>query len=104
MEVGAKAFVGDASRVNLAGVPDHHRRRTGGTAIGGRTSKEMPARPSARAQLSFRLAQGLTSRFAASYLRAIYDEGFRTGSANTLSPPATFDAGHPRSTVFGDLA
>lgn len=108
LEVGAKAFVGDASRVNLAVFQiTTDDELVVDTAIGGRTSYKNAGKTQRQGvELSFDTAwrKDLSSRFAASYLRAIYDEGFRTGSANTLVAAGNLMPGIPRTTVFGDLA
>ena len=107
-EVGAKAFIGNDSRMNLAFFQIHTEDElVVDTAVGGRTSYKNAGKTLRQGvELSFDTAwrRDLSSRFAASYLRAIYDEDFRTGSTNTLVSDGKLMPGIPRATVFGDLA
>jgi iron complex outermembrane receptor protein len=106
-EVGAKAFVGNSSRLNLAvfqiNTDDELVVDTGGS----RTSYKNAGKTLRQGvELSFDTAwrRDLTSRLAMSHLRAIYDEDFRSGSANALVAEGKRMPGIPRTTVFGDLA
>ena len=109
-EVGAKAFIGNSSRLNLAFFQiTTDDELVVDSATGGRTSYKNAGKTLRQGvELSFDTAwrRDLTSRLAVSHLRAIYDESFTTGTGASLK---TVDGGNaipgvPRTTVFGDLA
>jgi iron complex outermembrane receptor protein len=109
-EVGAKALIGDSSRLNVAlfqiSTDDE---LVVDTATGGRTSYKSVGKTQRQGiEASFDTAwrRDLSSRFAVSHIRAIYDGSFTTGTGASAK---TIDNGNaipgiPRSTVFGDLA
>lgn len=110
LEAGVKALVGNSSRVNLA----LFQVKTDDELVvlessGGRTSYQNASKTLRQGiELAFDTAwqRNLTSRFAFTYLRAIYDEAFTTIDQ---SKPVTVDAGNlmpgiPRTSAFGDLA
>lgn len=109
-EVGAKALIGDSSRLNVAlfqiSTDDE---LVVDTATGGRTSYKSVGKTQRQGiEASFDTAwrRDLSSRFAVSHIRAIYDGSFTTGTGTSAK---TIDNGNaipgiPRSTVFGDLA
>jgi len=103
-EAGVKAFVGNASRLNVA----VFQVRTEDelvvlAASGGRTSYQNAGKTLRQGiEIAFDTAwqRNLTSRFAVSHLRAIYDEGFASTtpvSAGNAMP------GIPRTSGFADL-
>ena len=107
-EIGAKAFVGNSSRLNLAFFQiQTEDELVVDAATGGRTSYKNAGktlRQGVEASFDTAWRRDLSSRFAVSHLRAIYDEDFRTGNANTLVSAGKLMPGIPRTTVFGDLA
>ncbi|MBL8453700.1 MAG: TonB-dependent receptor [Zoogloea sp.] len=107
-EIGAKAFVGNSSRLNLAFFQiQTEDELVVDAATGGRTSYKNAGktlRQGVEASFDTAWRRDLSSRFAVSHLRAIYDEDFRSGNANTLVSAGKLMPGIPRTTVFGDLA
>ncbi|MDD3352859.1 TonB-dependent receptor [Zoogloea sp.] len=107
-EVGAKAFIGHSSRLNVAAFQiTTEDELVVDASSGGRTSYKNAGktlRQGVEASFDTAWRQNLTSRLAVSHLRAIYDEDFRTGNANTLVSAGKLMPGIPRTTVFGDLA
>jgi iron complex outermembrane receptor protein len=104
LETGVKALVGNSSRVNLA----LFQVKTDDELVvlassGGRTSYQNAGKTLRQGvELAFDTAwrRDLTSRFAFTLLRAIYDEGF----ASTVPVDAgNAMPGIPRSSAFGDL-
>lgn len=102
-EIGAKAFVGAASRVNVAlfqiATEDE---LVVAASADGRTSYRNAGktlRQGVEASFDTAWQRNLSSRFAVSHLRAIYDEaiGASVPAGNSLP-------GIPRTTLFGDLA
>ncbi|MBS0355711.1 MAG: TonB-dependent receptor [Proteobacteria bacterium] len=109
-EVGAKALIGESSRLNVAlfqiSTDDE---LVVDTSTGGRTSYKSVGktlRQGIEASFDTAWRRDLSSRFAVSHIRAIYDGSFTTGtgaSAKTINDGNAIP-GIPRSTVFGDLA
>jgi len=102
-EIGAKAFVGAASRVNVAlfqiATEDE---LVVAASADGRTSYRNAGktlRQGVEASFDTAWQRNLSSRFAVSHLRAIYDEDIGAGVPAGNSLP-----GIPRTTLFGDLA
>ena len=102
-EIGAKAFIGAASRVNVAlfqiATEDE---LVVAASADGRTSYRNAGktlRQGVEASFDTAWQRNLSSRFAVSHLRAIYDEaiGASVPAGNSLP-------GIPRTTLFGDLA
>ena len=110
LEVGAKALVGDASRVNVAlfqvSTDDE---LVVADSTGGRTSyknagKTLRQGIEVSAETAWR--RDLRSRVSLSHLRAVYDEAFNTvfQSKAITVPAGNAIPGVPRTTLFGDLA
>ncbi len=105
LETGVKALVGNSSRVNLA----LFQVKTDDelvvlAASGGRTSYQNAGKTLRQGiELAFDTAwrRDLTSRFAFTLLRAIYDEGF---ASTTPVDAGNTMPGIPRTSAFGDLA
>ncbi|WP_300440940.1 TonB-dependent receptor [Zoogloea sp.] len=102
-EIGAKAFVGAASRVNVAlfqiATEDE---LVVAASADGRTSYRNAGktlRQGVEASFDTAWQRNLSSRFAVSHLRAIYDEAIGASIPAGNSLP-----GIPRTTLFGDLA
>ena len=102
-EIGAKAFVGAASRVNVAlfqiATEDE---LVVAASADGRTSYRNAGktlRQGVEASFDTAWQRNLSSRFAVSHLRAIYDEAISASVPAGNSLP-----GIPRTTLFGDLA
>ena len=109
-EVGAKAFIGENSRLNVAlfqiTTDDE---LVVDSATGGRTSYKSVGktlRQGIEASFDTAWRRDLSSRFAVSHIRAIYDGSFTTGTGTSVKTIGDGNAipGIPRSTVFGDLA
>ncbi|RTL38568.1 MAG: TonB-dependent receptor, partial [Rhodocyclaceae bacterium] len=109
-EVGAKALVGESSRLNVAlfqiSTDDE---LVVDTSTGGRTSYKSVGktlRQGIEASFDTAWRRDLSSRFAVSHIRAIYDGSFTTGTGASTKTINDGNAipGVPRSTVFGDLA
>jgi len=104
LETGVKALVGNSSRVNLA----LFQVKTDDELVvlassGGRTSYQNAGKTLRQGvELAFDTAwrRDLTSRFAFTLLRAIYDEGF---ASTTPVDAGNAMPGIPRSSAFGDL-
>ena len=104
-EAGVKALVGNSSRVNLA----LFQVKTDDELVvlassGGRTSYQNAGKTLRQGvELAFDTAwrRDLTSRFAFTMLRAIYDEGF---ASTTPVDAGNTMPGIPRTSAFGDLA
>ncbi|WP_374263724.1 TonB-dependent receptor family protein [Zoogloea sp.] len=105
LETGVKALVGNSSRVNLA----LFQVKTDDELVvlassGGRTSYQNAGKTLRQGiELAFDTAwrRDLTSRFAFTLLRAIYDEGF---ASTTPVDAGNTMPGIPRTSAFGDLA
>jgi iron complex outermembrane receptor protein len=105
LETGVKALVGNSSRVNLA----LFQVKTDDELVvlassGGRTSYQNAGKTLRQGvELAFDTAwrRDLTSRFAFTMLRAIYDEGF---ASTTPVDAGNTMPGIPRTSAFGDLA
>ncbi|WP_374480952.1 TonB-dependent receptor family protein [Zoogloea sp.] len=109
-EIGAKALIGDSSRLNVAAFQiNTEDELVVDASTGGRTSYKNAGKTLRQGiEVSFDTdwRRDLTSRLALSHLRAIYDESFTTGTGASLKTIADGKSipGIPRSTVFGDLA
>ncbi|MCB1894589.1 MAG: TonB-dependent receptor [Zoogloeaceae bacterium] len=105
-EVGAKALVGEATRINVAAF----RIRTKdelvvASSLGGRTAYQNAAetlREGIELAVDSELSRTLFTRAAVTQLRAIYDEGFSSGG-DTIEEGRRMP-GIPRTTVFAELA
>ncbi|MCB1929531.1 MAG: TonB-dependent receptor [Rhodocyclaceae bacterium] len=106
VEVGAKALVGETTRINVAAF----RIRTKdelvvASALGGRTAYQNAAetlREGVEVAVDSELSRTLHTRAALTQLRAIYDEGFSSGG-DTIEAGRRMP-GIPRTTVFAELA
>jgi len=102
-EAGVKAFVGNSSRLNVAVFQvDTEDELVVSASSGGRTSYRNAGktlRQGIEAAFDTAWQRNLTSRFAVSHLRAIYDEALSSSIPAGNSLP-----GIPRTTFFGDLA
>jgi iron complex outermembrane receptor protein len=102
-ELGAKAFVGTTSRLNVALFQIATEDELVVAASGdGRTSYRNAGktlRQGVEAAFDTAWQRNLTSRFAVSHLRAIYDEALSSSIPAGKNLP-----GIPRTTFFGDLA
>ncbi|NTV09259.1 MAG: TonB-dependent receptor [Zoogloea sp.] len=108
LELGAKAFVGEDTRINLAVFDIHtNDELVVDQATGGRTSYKnagQTLRQGVELSLDSRLSHSLTTRVAITHMRAVFDESFRSGSANTLVNEGSALPGVPRTTAYGELA
>ncbi len=109
LEVGAKAFVGDNSRINLALFQIRTQDElVVDVATGGRTSYKNAGDTLRQGlELAFDTAwtRSLSSRFALSHLRAVYDGAFTSGTGASLKTIeyGKYIPGVPRTTFFSDL-
>lgn len=106
LEMGAKAFLGDDTRLDVAVFDVRTRDElVVASSSGGRTSfrnASKTTRQGVELALDSRWQNGFTSRFAYTGLRAVYDDAFtasggRVAAGNRLP-------GVPRSSLFGEVA
>ncbi len=107
-ELGLKSFFGDDVRLNMALFEARTENElVVDQAVGGRTSYKNASRTLRQGvEIAFDavLAPSLTTRIAFTELRAIYDESFRSGSANTLVEAGDRLPGVARANAFAELA
>ena len=108
VEIGAKAFIGNDSRVNLA----LYQVRTEDELVvdvssSGRTSYKNAGhtlRRGVELSLDSNWRHGFSSRVAITRLNATYDESFTTGLAKTVVPSGNKLPGIPTASFYGELA
>ena len=111
LEAGAKAYLGEATRMNLAlfqvNTDDE---LVVDSASGGRTSYRNASKTLRRGtelSLDSRLSHGFSSRLALTFMRAIYDSSFTSGGGT--APVVVVAAGNrlpgvPAASLYGELA
>jgi iron complex outermembrane receptor protein len=110
VELGAKAFVGDATRVNAAVFQIHTEDElVVAGAVGGRTSYQNAGktlRQGFELAVDSELARQWRARLAFTALRAIYDEAFVSGSGATAVTVAEGRRlpGIPATSAYAELA
>ncbi|MGB0127134.1 MAG: TonB-dependent receptor [Rhodocyclaceae bacterium] len=106
LEIGAKAFLGEESRLDLALFEVRTRDElVVASATGGRTSYRnagKTTRQGVELALDSRWRGGFTSRIAYTALRAVYDDAFASSSGRVEAGNRL--PGVPRSSLFGELA
>ena len=106
LELGAKALLGESTRINAAIFQIRTQDElVVASSLGGRTAYQNAAetlRQGVEIAFDSELSRSLTARAAVTQMRAIYDEGFTAGGVTVDDGKSM--PGIPRTTVFGELA